>query len=52
MDYRLATMYLALTHTQAVINKLGLNTLILTRRFQFGSRPGISRVMDDEDGNR
>ena len=47
-----ATMYLALTHTQAEINRRGLSRLVPTRRFKYGSRPQISRVMDDEKGDR
>ena len=52
VDYRWATQYLALSYTHAEINARRLNTVVPVRRYKFGQRPTISRIMDDEKGER
>ena len=52
VDYKAATHYLAMTHEQVEITKAGLGTVVPMRRHKQGSRPGITGLKDDPDGER
>ena len=51
IDYKWASMYIALTCTQAEINQCSLEDVVPVRRYRTGARPQVENVSDSSPGS-